>query len=232
MIRLLLLTSAALATFTTASPAPTKPTTSSCSPVYPALTCPTKTVSNINANFDDLPVGDPFHKPYKHLTYENLTVEDGHNPHYSGLQPESEPHYALSPLPTVQYEYVSQLTITGTKTTSFDFISCYLGCLAINTTTTTTKRGNKTPKYTPIPCRVSVDCVTTITPEGHQGPDVVSYDGGEEMVFVETMVFTYCQSFPIEIVSSGVDFTSTVVVVDSFKYTIREGEVLPPYPGG
>ena len=61
---------------------------------------------------------------------------------------------------------------------------------------------------------------------------MVSYDGGEEMVFVETMVFTYCQSFPIEIVSSGVDFTSTVVVVDSFKYTIREGEVLPPYPGG
>ncbi len=55
------------------------------------------------------------------------------------------------------------------------------------------------------------------------------------MVFVETMVFTYCQSFPIEIISSGVgggDYASTVVVVDSFRYTIREGEVLPPYPGG
>ena len=52
------------------------------------------------------------------------------------------------------------------------------------------------------------------------------------MLFVEPGVFNYCQSFPIELVSSGVDFTKTIVVVDSLTYTIREGEVLPAYPGG
>lgn len=60
----------------------------------------------------------------------------------------------------------------------------------------------------------------------------MTFDGGAEMVYVETEVFTYCQSFPIEIVSSGVGFESTVVVVDSFRYTVREGEVLPAFPGG
>ena len=230
MNRLLLLASAAFAAFTAASPPPTTTTTPSCSPVYPASTCPTKTIPNILAEFDDLPAGDPLHHPYKHLAYENLTVEDGqHDPRYSGLQPESEPHYAVTPFPTVQYQYVAQLTITGTKTTSFDFISCYLGCLALVQNTT---KWDRKPKYTPIPCRVTVDCVTTLSQEGHLGPDLVTYDGGEDMVYVETEVFTYCQSFPIEIVSSGVDFTRTVVVVDTFRYTIREGEVLPPYPGG
>lgn len=233
MNTLLLLTTAALATFTTASPQPTKPTTPTCSPTYPALTCPTKTIPNIVADFDDLPPNDPLNHPYKHLTYINLTVEDGqHNPHYSALKPESKPNYAVSPFPTVQYQYVSELTIAGTKTTSFDFHSCYLGCLTLADNTTTTTKGNKTPKYTPIPCRVAVDCVTTVTPEGHQGPDLVTFDGGKDMVLVETEVFNYCQTFPIELVSSGVDFRKTVVVVDTFKYTVREGEVLPAFPGG
>ena len=227
MNRLLLLASAAFAAFTTASPPPTTTTTPSCSPVYPAATCPTKTIPNILADFDDLPAGDPLHHPYKHLTYTNLTVEDGqHDPRYSGLQPESEPHYAVTPFPTVQNEYVAELTIAGTKTTSFDFISCYLGCLALVGNTT---KWDRKPKYTPIPCTVYVDCVTTLSEEGHQGPDLVTYDGGEDMVYVEAFNFFYCQYFPIEIVSSGVDFTRTVVVVDTFRYTIREGEVLPPY---
>ena len=52
------------------------------------------------------------------------------------------------------------------------------------------------------------------------------------MVYVETEVFTYCRSFPIAVVDSGVDYTRTVVVVDTFRYTIREGEVLPAFPGG
>ena len=58
--------------------------------------------------------------------------------------------------------------------------------------------------------------MTTITPEGHEGPDLVTYDRGEDMVYVETEVFTYCQSFPLAVVSSGVDYTRTVVVVDTF----------------
>ena len=232
MNRLLLLASAVLATLTTASRPPTTETTttSSCSPVYPALTCPTKTIPNILADFDDLPAGDPLHHPYKHLTYENLTVKDGqHDPHYSSLQPESEPHYALAPTPSTQYQYVTQLTIPGTKPTSFDFRSCYLGCLILAENTT---KWDRNPKYTPIPCRVTVDCVTIVTPEGHEGPDLVTYDGGEDMVYVETKVFTYCQSFPIAVVSSGANFTRTVVVVDTFGYTIREEEVLPAFLGG
>ena len=68
--------------------------------------------------------------------------------------------------------------------------------------------------------------------EGHLGPDLVTFDGGEDMVLVATEEFNYCQSYPIELVSSGVDFGRTLVVVDTFNYTIREGEVLPPYPGG
>ena len=45
-------------------------------------------------------------------------------------------------------------------------------------------------------------------------------------------VFKYGQSFPIAVVDSGVDYSSTVAVVDTFRYTIREGEVLPAFPGG
>ena len=74
--------------------------------------------------------------------------------------------------------------------------------------------------------------MTTVTPEGHEGADLVTYDGGEDMVYVETEVFTFCQSFPIAVVDSGVDNTSTVVVADSFGYTIIEEEVLPAFLGG
>lgn len=234
MNKLLLLTSAALATLSlsAASPQATTTTTPTCSPTYPALTCPTKTIPNILADFDDLPAGDPLNHPYKHLTYLNLTVVDGqHNPHYSALHPESKPNYAVSPFPTTQYQLISQLTILGTKTTSFDLTSLYLACLtpADNTTTTT----KKNPKFKPIPCRVALDCPTTTSFEGHQGPDLVTYDGGKDMLFVEPSFFTYCQGLTIELVTTtGADFTRTVVVIDSLRYTVREGEKLPAFPGG
>ena len=52
------------------------------------------------------------------------------------------------------------------------------------------------------------------------------------MLFVTPPGFVYCQGLTIEIVTSGVDFTRTVVVVDTLDYTIREGEKLPAFPGG
>ena len=52
------------------------------------------------------------------------------------------------------------------------------------------------------------------------------------MLFVEPSFFNYCQGLTIELVSTGSagGFGSTRVVVDSLRYTVREGEVLPEYP--
>lgn len=115
------------------------------------------------------------------------------------------------------------LSIDGTKTTSFGLTSAWVGCVAASNT----KSG-----YKAVPCRFAVDCVSTLSMEGHFGPEIYNFvpsqPDGAQMMFVKPN-FAHCQQSPFQIWDAP---ESAVLVVDNIIYTINEGECLPLFQGG
>ncbi|KAK0516641.1 hypothetical protein JMJ35_001244 [Cladonia borealis] len=98
------------------------------------VTCPTRTISNITANFDNRPKNTTLNE-YRHLNYNNISVEN-QGPlgiYRRGVVPHSEPHHAIAypadPLATEINIPGITLSLDGTRTTSFDFYGVYVACL-------------------------------------------------------------------------------------------------------
>lgn len=64
--------------------------------------------------------------------------------------------------------------------------------------------------------------------EGHYGPTFYDFTPsgpkGQAMTFAQPFNYNYCAYAYFELISSSVGYASTLIVIDSFNYTIREGE--------
>ncbi|KAL9130506.1 MAG: hypothetical protein Q9217_001326 [Psora testacea] len=199
---------------TMANPVPAEP----CTPGGSTISCPTKTL-DVQTDFDDLPAGSTIEQPYQHLSFFNLTVQDARGGSRTrGIKPHSKPNYAVSgpyPTPLTPAPY---WTIRGTETTSFDMHEMWAGCVTANGT----KNG-----YTATKCQFTIVCYTAVG-RGREGPVLVTYTpsgptGAKMMnVFID---FAYCTTFSTSLYTSDAGTASTLFVVDSLSYTIREGEV-------
>ena len=170
------------------------------------------------SQFDITPVGSTLKGEYHHLTWTGLTVKDiNTGNHTRGIHPHSPHRYALG---TLAGEV--DLSISGTKTTTFDIESLWFGCLAPH---------NTEEGYAAVECQVSIDCDAPSSMEGHLGPSVTTYTPtgtfGQQMQKMD-VGYTYCTDVPIWVSTVGGPFDRSqdaVLVIDNVKYVAREGEV-------
>ncbi|KAK0512955.1 hypothetical protein JMJ35_004972 [Cladonia borealis] len=180
-------------------------------------TCPTETY-NEDIGFDITPVGSTLKGEYHHLTWTGLTVKDVNTGnHTRGIHPHSPHRYALA---TLAGEV--DLSISGTKTTTFDIESLWFGCLAPH---------NTESGYAAVECQVSIDCDAPSSMEGHLGPSVTTYTPtgtfGQQMQKMD-VGYKYCTDVPIWVSTVGGPWDRSqdaVLVIDSVSYVAREGEV-------
>ncbi|KAL6721688.1 hypothetical protein ACLMJK_000792 [Lecanora helva] len=185
--------------------------TSPCAPDETTRSCPTKTIPNVIANFDDVPAHFPLPTPYHYLHYANLTV----SPALPKLIPPSLPNYGLSGPYADLYAVKPHLSIDDTPSTSFDLHNVYVGCVSAK-------------NHTPIACRPYIQCATPIGMEGNEGPLQPQYKpnsagGGSTLLHVQ-VGFTYLTYCDFRVVESALAFPETLLLTDGFNYTIREGE--------
>ncbi|KAL9103227.1 MAG: hypothetical protein Q9163_001714 [Psora crenata] len=172
--------------------------------------------------FDDLGVGSTLEQPYQHLKFSPLTVRDSKAGQGArAIIPQSKPNYAaIGPFPSPLTPQMSWST-SGTETTSFDVHDYWAGCI----TTNGTKSG-----YVATNCDFTVQCITPFG-IGHEGPYLERYrpSGPKNAAMMKvTPGFSFCTSFSGSVYSSDGGTASTLLVIDSLNYTIREGEVFNP----
>ena len=173
------------------------------------------------SQFDDLKPGYTLAKPYQHLSFFNLTVKSHHE--LKGLLPHSKPKYAASgPFPRALYP-APYWTTSGTKTTSFDMKELWVGCVDA--------RKGKNATHAATTCQFTVQCTSPVAQGQHEGPYLESYTpasastGAGAAMMLYTPSFTYCTAVELSLYTSDAGTQTTLLVVDSLSYTIREGEV-------
>ena len=200
-------------------------------PTYP-FSCPTKTFVNVLAKvrthlklqtnalirlqpkFDALIANEQVPSPYKYLTWANATVISP----IRNLPPASSPHYTLSG-PYPDSDVIGPfISIDNTKSTSFDLNSVYVGCVTLS-------------GHTPISCRPYIQCATPTNMDGNEGPLQPIYtangNGSTSSSLLNVNVgFTYLTYCEFRVVESAVALADTLLVTDSFNFTVRQGETL------
>lgn len=145
-------------------------------------------------------------KPYEHLSFSNLALATP----LARLQLPSDPLYVTS----LDKDGRPSLSINGTKTTSFDVLSFYAGCLAYPI-------DPNAQGYEVVKCSFSVQCDTR--PNGTAGPFALFFAPAEKMKRYEVGLRNCSNAYFDLKMAVGGQFP--FMVFDDFKLDTRQGEV-------